>query len=144
MSSGGATLYKNPSDQTVRHSANYLILYSLLYGPFLHIKTKKDLVLSCHVFLHYTVCRAMLSTLKYGIKIVFLTNLSCRYVSKHKKFKKPSAKYSFPTFRHPCAKKWSCATKFQLLNKSWKRQEGAWIILAHFPFKYEIFQKTVP
>ena len=82
---------------------------------------------------------------KYGIKIVFLTNLSCRYVSLNtkKKFKKPLQNTASQLLDIHVLKKWSCATKFQLLNKSWKRQEGAWIILDHFPFKYMKYFKKL-
>ena len=83
---------------------------------------------------------------KYGIKIVFLTNLSCRYVSLNtKKIQKTSAKYSFPTFRHPCAKKVKLCYKVSAFEQKLKAAGRGLNYFRPFPIQiYEIFQKTVP
>ena len=83
---------------------------------------------------------------KYGIKIVFLTNLSCRYVSLNtKKIQKTSAKYSFPTFRHPCAKKVKLCYKVSAFEQKLKAAGRGLNYFSPFPIQiYEIFQKTVP
>ena len=111
------------------YSRTSCISYSLLNG----------LVISCPQILHF-----MLLTLKNTeLKLCFWQIWVVDMYLNTKNSKKPLQNTASQLLDIHVLKKWSCATKFQLLNKSWKRQEGAWIILAHFPFKYMKYFKKL-